>query len=1105
MSCHSCGKPGVITREFYQRKTACDCGARCAAIELSATQSPAEEPTPVPAEEKSAAVELKTSTPKRHKKPAPAAAKVAEPVAVTLKPAAPKRAAKSPPPPAAVAQPAAPAQPVRQPAQAVYQQPVVKAKNNYLGMLASVAILGGALAGIYYLPELTGKTDDQPAAKAETAAAKAEAVDTSLMPAQIAEMVRADEGELEISKTTKVNATLTPESPQQDILGNSAQGYQKLENKRETPLSEAKVTSQPSSYEVLHFEEKIQPFLQQYCVSCHGPDEQEGDLRLDDLNAEIASVFDMELWTDILDNLNAGSMPPKKAKQPGHEDILAALDPLTHSLSEARLYFASKSGKSKLRRLNKREYIHTVEQLTGVRITPEDIPDDTRSYGFDTVASGLTVSSQQIYGYLELAEKAIKVACNTPKNSLHARQEAIDFDIANVRKKAIDVYKNRHVPKAQQYIDKIAALRAKGLKDEDIAKQTGNDGLTMLNRSLRLSQAVLDSPLLKYEKLPYTDTGSLILPHADKTLESLAIPLRPPKAAKGEKSITLANGHYKLRLKCAQVGGTSYPPVLKVSIGVRRSEKIVFENIITSTPDSPETIEIPFYYSHDDRGQQISFRCYNTAFEKAPKQEGSKLFTEMVNQLTNRRRKAFGSIDKNQYGIWLGEAQLIPVEGKSSLIGYNRIFFNGDDDESDSYAKEVIHNFAKEAFHNNPPTRSYIDKLFKLYQQSLADGSSFKEALAEPLSIVLASPSFLYLAEDSDLEEGFEEITQNELATRLSYFLWSCQPDDTLKKLARDGKLKDLAVLQEQVMRMIQDPKFDHFNDGFIHQWLKLYKVDEVDPNDFLYSNWTHAVAQASKEESKRFFNTLIRKNRPVHELIKADYLVVNRLMADYYGLPIDKLGPHFQPIAKPHDSPRGGLLSQASFLTMTGNGDRTSPVERGAYILYKFLDFPEMQPPPNVPQLSIDSGDIDTTVPDAMAAHTQQVQCAACHHTIDPIGLGLENFDAAGNWRTEEILPASPSDIKKMRHLPLSTQGQMPDGQRQFDSYHGLQDALIQDRDALVRSLAKAMLTYSLARPVGFQDTPLIEDIVETVKLNNYTAQSLIFAIVLSDTFQQK
>ena len=413
---------------------------------------------------------------------------------------------------------------------------------------------------------------------------------------------------------------------------------------------------------------------------------------------------------------------------------------------------------------------------------------------------------------------------------------------------------------------------------------------------------------------------------------------------------------------------------------------------------------------------------------------------------------------------------------------------------------DCFQKFLTQAFRGQAVDQSFIDRLLNYYHNKRkVDGLKHREALTSTLAIVLSSPMFLYKSEFSLKDQQI--ISQQELAQRLSYFLWSAPADATLINLANAGKLSDSKVLRQQTDRLIDDPRSTAMIHGLVHQWLDMERLDFFNVNLIKHRTYDNSVKMAVRDEVYETSSFLLKENRSITELLSADYVVINSLLGQFYGIP-DVEGDHFRRVALPKNSPRGGLLGMAAIHLMGGNGDESSPVERGAWVLRKLLHQPPPPAPANVPNLARLSDKVLTTR-DRLKAHQELPQCASCHRKIDPIGFGLENFDAVGLWRTENSYE-NPGKDQEKKTWKIDSSGQIHRGPF-FSNYFGLRDHIASQRDAFANSFTSAVIEYGMGRPIGFSDQTLINEIVKQSKDKNYTLRSFFHALIQHENFKQK
>lgn len=404
-------------------------------------------------------------------------------------------------------------------------------------------------------------------------------------------------------------------------------------------------------------------------------------------------------------------------------------------------------------------------------------------------------------------------------------------------------------------------------------------------------------------------------------------------------------------------------------------------------------------------------------------------------------------------------------------------------------AKEVFQTQAALAF-RRPATAAELEPLMGLFSKRLAAGSSFEEAMKAPLQSLLMHPVFLFRVEQDQAGKKEWRISSYELATRLSYFLWASMPDAELFRLAGEGKLADPAVLAAQVKRMVQDPRAESLSRWFGGEWLgydELLEFSEPDLKKF--PEFTQSLRKSMYRESVEFFANVVRENRPVTDLIASDYTFLNEELAKHYGIP-DVKGGEMRRVALT-DPNRGGVIGQASVMTVTSLPLRTSPVKRGKWILDTLLGTPPPPPPPDAGVLPPDDHSASgTSMRERLEKHRSRAACAACHAKIDPLGFGLENFDLLGRWRTVDV-----------NGKPIDSKSTLPGGAT-FDSPAGLKSYLLSDNDLFLRNLARKMLAYGLGRPLEYYDEPVVVDLVRQLRGDGLKMQTLILGIVQSPPF---
>jgi len=381
------------------------------------------------------------------------------------------------------------------------------------------------------------------------------------------------------------------------------------------------------------------------------------------------------------------------------------------------------------------------------------------------------------------------------------------------------------------------------------------------------------------------------------------------------------------------------------------------------------------------------------------------------------------------------------------------------------------------------------------YARGRKTGGHFDRGIESALQFILASPEFLFRVEpDPPQRSSAAQVYQLDdlrLASRLSFFLWSSLPDDQLIAIAAQGRLKQPAVLEQQVRRMLADRRSKTLIDNFAEQWLHLRNLKNSNPDLSAFPDFDDNLRQAMKEETELFFDSIMREDRSVMDLLNADYTFVNERLARHYGI-ANIYGSRFRRVQVP-DEARRGLLGQASILTVTSYPNRTSPVERGKWILTNLLGVPPQPPPPNIPPLPESGSDGKVvSLRERMERHRANPVCAGCHRAMDPIGFAMENFDGIGRWRARED------------GQPIDASGTLFTG-AQLDGVNGLRQELARRPDVFVGVLTERMLTYAVGRGLEYYDMPAVRTIVRHARADNYRFSSIVLGVARSVPFQMK
>ncbi len=805
--------------------------------------------------------------------------------------------------------------------------------------------------------------------------------------------------------------------------------------------------------------EDLQPFLDKHCVRCHGPKKQKGQVRFDEYSWVIDNESGAQRWQDVLDQLNGGDMPPEEEDQPSNEELTGFLATLSGSLNTAKIRLADHGGEIKMRRLNRREYAATMEDLFGLLITEAKLPEDGGEHSFDTVGDDQYFTSVHFKEYLAFSRKFMP-------NAMHWSTQP-----------HWGLWKPHHNFGASKvaHLKKMLAVEDKklqGLINGVPYKELGFANAGDAKQFKQQSWLYVDGPK-KYLSLPKVDKGVYFTGIGQHTISGWQT-LDP-------------RGEYNFKFHGGIVGDP---------IEARKHFKVYARGNnaktvrIRGTVENPETVEATIRVGRNgDKAQKIHYAEHhhigNNPFHR--------IALKTKDPLKMKRPWA---------SIWLDWVKIEGPHYPEEIPKIVKLIY-GDKKPSkklplmltdDAKARDFIEKFAFEAFRRQPIEPEYIDGLYQIFKEGRAKGYKFLGALNEPLAIILASPKFLYITEKSNSDD--KKLTDRELAIRLSYYIWSRPPDDELYAAAAAGKLSDPKELDKQLDRMLAHKNAKSFSNGFMSQWAELDRFNAISINRAKFPTFNGGLRQSAKQEAREFFHTIVSENLPASNLIDSDFITVNGSLAAHYGIKdfTSRTG-EFVKVKLPPNSPRGGMMTQAHFLVSGSNGERSSPVIRGAMVLDKLLHDKPPPPPPNVPELD-EASDKPHTNRELVLLHQERASCASCHKKMDVIGFGLENFDQTGAWRTHEKVGN--------KSVLIQPGGTLPDG-TVFNNINELKKALLKHEDALAKELTSSILAYALGRTVSFTDQDDIEAILAATKPGGYKMKDLVKEIAKSPLFKNK
>jgi cytochrome c5 len=792
-------------------------------------------------------------------------------------------------------------------------------------------------------------------------------------------------------------------------------------------------------------------FLGQYCQTCHNAKLRTAGLALDtvDLNDIPASG---EIMEKVIRKVWSGSMPPAQMPRPDKATVNLFLASLEKPLDLATATHPNPGRATMLHRLNRTEYLNAVHDLLDVDLTPDEasmLPADDLSYGFDNNGDVLGIPPLLLERYLSVARRVSMDALGSVAKSdgpVNVYTQTVDGEPS--QRKWMDGMPlgtrggtnfTYHFPADGDYTIKITLQRRGG----------GIVGFPLQNGMM----APVDGEPPLRERIVLNVDGK----PAGLFLIGTDLTLREPIPTTGQ---TLAD--------------IPEPPAKELTRAEAAARRL----------SGDEELQLQLTTKAGDRQITAAF---------LPR------YVAVPSQLREPFAAGQGSDPKPMSIYQITITGPLHPGGPGDTASRRRIFTCHPAKPSDEMpcARTILSNMARIAY-RRPVTRDEIQELLTAYERGRRDGD-FEAGFQLALRRLLMDPAFLFRIESDPpgVQAGTPyRLTDLELASRLSFFLWSSIPDDELLAVAQRGQLKDPAVLEHQVRRMLADPKAQSLVTNFASEWLGLRIVKGVLPDPIIFSDF-EGLKQAFQKETELFLSNVLLGDRNVLELLNANYTFLNERLARHYGIE-GVYGNQFRKVTLT-DGVRGGLLGQGGILTATSYPNRTSPVLRGQWILDNILGNPPPPPPPNVPRLDDEANANVLSMRERMAAHRANPACAGCHARMDPLGLALENFDATGRWRAGERL--SPADLKLQ---PIDAAGELTDGTK-FDGVAGLKRVLLDHSDEFVYNMTERLLIYALGRGSEWYDAPVLRAAVRTAKKDDYRFSSLVLSIAKSTPFQMR
>jgi mono/diheme cytochrome c family protein len=804
------------------------------------------------------------------------------------------------------------------------------------------------------------------------------------------------------------------------------------------------------------FRESVEPMLKKNCLDCHGPKKAKGRLRIDQLNPDLLTGPDVERWREVFNALSKSEMPPEDEPDYALTDADRGriVDWLSGELNTASLMRRNSREHSSFRRLTNYEYNYALQDLLGLpSALPNKLPPETASEdGFKNSSELLQMSALQFETYREIGLKALKratVSGERPQAVTYiiSMQEEMDKAAAKDAKESDKSKKNSKKSKNQQQL---------------FHRETGESIQFSAGKSMPRAEAVVG-------QTPAVSPVVLLLPRSNE----LKLDLDRFLPDEGIMRVRIRAGR-------STMNPDEYAS-LRLIFSAHTSNNANFSQVIserdipvTAPADNPQFIHFDIPLSDIQRNP---FRKLTTTFPR----RDEFLHIQNVSNAAGGEQPLQVLIDYIEISAPFYE-QWPPKTHTDIFIESNN---KGDEQ---SYGREVLNRFLKRVW-RRPVTTQEVDQFMALFTQYRPGFSTFEEAMVEVLATALATPEFLYLTQRvaTNKTNSPARISEVELASRLSMFLWSSIPDDELLKPAAQGKLREPEVLTAQIKRMLADPRSRRFTQNFVEQWLGLDSLNSV----------THvtdsSLKEAMQEEPKAFFDEVLRHNLSIMDFIHSDYAMVNERLAAHYR--ISKVyGPHFRRVPVAPQMNRGGLLTNAAIMTMNSDGKDSHPLKRGVWMLKRILDDPPPPPPPNVPQVDLTNPEIlKMTLKERIVDHRNKAACLSCHSKIDPWGIAFENYDALGAFRTS------------INNKPVDATSELFNRQM-LAGVDGLKRYLLTDRqDQFARAMVHKLTAYALGRPLSFADRADIDSLTAQFRRRDDGLGDLINLIVSSNIFNSK
>ena len=805
-----------------------------------------------------------------------------------------------------------------------------------------------------------------------------------------------------------------------------------------------------------HFKQSVRPVLTKSCLACHGPDVSEGRLRVDQLDPNLTTGANVDQWREIYNVLINSEMPPEDDLENSLSDIDRGklVDWLSSELNKASLARRRFRDYSSFRRLTKYEYNHALQDLLGLpfdlakKLPPETASDD----GFKNSSEMLQMSAMQFETYREIGLQALKRATVTSE-----RPDPVIYVISMQD----EMKKLTGGNSDKTFFTSDENYKNQSNRQHLFDRETGTGIHFSRGKSLPQLDAVAGQN-------PPLSPVALVLPRSQELKMDL-------------DRFLPDDGTMRVRIRAGRstMASDEYAS-LRLIFSAHTSNNANFSQVIseydvpvTASADAPEFVHFDIPLGDIQRNP---FRKLATTFPRR-------------DEHLHIRNESNAHNHQDPLRVVIDYVEIIaPFYQQWPPKTHTAIFLDSDKRSDEAiYGREVLNHFLRRVW-RRPVTSEEVDQFMTLFEEYRPEFSSFEGAMLEVLATALASPEFLYLTQRSipDKLNDSGKISDFEFASRLSIFLWSSIPDDELLRIAEQGRLREPAILQSQIDRMLSDPRSSRFSNNFVQQWLGLDGLENA-------VHLKDELRAAMRKEPVAFFEEVLNQNRSTMDFIHSDYVMVNERLASHYRIP-NVRGPHFRKVPIEPKTPRGGLLTNAGVLAMNSDGTDSHPLKRGVWMLERILHDPPPPPPPNVPEVDLTDPEIlNMTLKQRIADHRNKPACISCHARIDPWGIAFENYDALGSYRT------------RIKDKPVDATSQLFN-KHTLAGMEGLKRYLLTERqDQFSRAMVHKITAYALGRPLSFSDRADIDNLTKLSRENGDRLGDLIHLIINSALFESK